>query len=62
MQSTYETWLNFSQTFVNISTALIICDRLATFQVPTGDGDDTVKEGFVMFLSFAFFGALPLLG
>ncbi|CAN0086207.1 unnamed protein product [Ectocarpus sp. 6 AP-2014] len=31
-------------------------------QVPTGDDDDTVKEGFVMFLSFAFFGAMPLLG
>eukprot|EP00904_Undaria_pinnatifida_P012689 jgi/Undpi1/8550/HiC_scaffold_25.g11015.m1 len=31
-------------------------------QVPTGDEDDTVKEGFVMFLSFAFFGAMPLLG
>eukprot|EP00752_Nemacystus_decipiens_P008012 g7159.t1 len=30
-------------------------------QVPTGE-DDTVKEGFVMFLSFAFFGAMPLLG
>lgn len=30
-------------------------------QVPTGD-DDTIKEGFVMFVSFAFFGAMPLLG
>lgn len=33
----------------------------ASYQVPTGE-DDTVKEGFVMFLSFAFFGAMPLLG
>eukprot|EP00953_Heterococcus_sp_UTEX-ZZ885_P035540 18342-Heterococcus_DN1.PRE.4 len=24
--------------------------------------DDTVKEGFLMFLSFAFFGAMPLIG
>ncbi|CAM9243039.1 unnamed protein product [Hapterophycus canaliculatus] len=31
-------------------------------QVPTGDDDDTIKEGFVMFLSFALFGAMPLLG
>lgn len=33
-----------------------------SWQVPNGDDDDTVKEGFVMFLSFAFFGAMPLLG
>ncbi|CAM9428908.1 unnamed protein product [Sphacelaria rigidula] len=30
-------------------------------QVPTGE-EDTIKEGFVMFLSFASFGAMPLLG
>lgn len=41
-----------------------VCDDklIARVQVPTGDDDDTVKEGFVMFLSFAFFGAMPLLG
>lgn len=40
-----------------ISSRIRISDR----QVPTGE-DDTVKEGFVMFLSFALFGAMPLLG
>jgi hypothetical protein len=30
-------------------------------QVPD-EKDDTVKEGFLMFLSFAFFGAMPLIG
>ncbi|CAM9160095.1 unnamed protein product [Discosporangium mesarthrocarpum] len=31
-------------------------------QVPSGGDDDTIKEGFIMFLSFATFGAMPLLG
>jgi hypothetical protein len=31
-------------------------------QVPSTEDDDTLKEGFLMFLSFAIFGAMPLLG
>ncbi|CAM9326981.1 unnamed protein product [Phaeothamnion confervicola] len=31
-------------------------------QVPSEDEDQTIKEGFIMFLSFAGFGAMPLLG
>lgn len=44
-------------------TLYFIAPRVVSLlnQVPTGE-DDTVKEGFVMFLSFAFFGAMPLLG
>jgi len=31
-------------------------------QVPDANEDETLKEGFVMFLSFALFGSIPLLG
>ncbi|CAM9432065.1 unnamed protein product [Ascophyllum nodosum] len=55
-QDVITTMAKYDDFFVN----LMMNEELG-LQVPTGD-DDTIKEGFVMFLSFAFFGAMPLLG
>ncbi|CAM9188284.1 unnamed protein product [Choristocarpus tenellus] len=48
---------NYDDFFVN----LMMNEELG-LQVPSGGDDDTIKEGFIMFLSFAAFGAMPLLG
>lgn len=46
----------YDQFFVNV----MMVEELG-LQVPDPD-DDIVKEGVIMFLSFAAFGAMPLLG
>lgn len=46
----------YDQFFVNV----MMVEELG-LQVPDPD-DDIVKEGVIMFLSFAGFGAMPLLG
>uniref|UniRef100_A0A7S3XV86 Uncharacterized protein n=1 Tax=Heterosigma akashiwo TaxID=2829 RepID=A0A7S3XV86_HETAK len=51
------TMAKYEAFFVNVMMA----EELG-LQVPDEDEDETLKEGLVMFLSFACFGALPLLG
>mmetsp|Transcript_424 Transcript_424/g.626 ORF Transcript_424/g.626 Transcript_424/m.626 type:complete len:310 (-) Transcript_424:228-1157(-) len=51
------TMAKYEELFVNV-----MMNEELGLQVPDEDEDDTIKEGFVMFLAFASFGALPLLG
>mmetsp|Transcript_37593 Transcript_37593/g.49544 ORF Transcript_37593/g.49544 Transcript_37593/m.49544 type:complete len:279 (+) Transcript_37593:172-1008(+) len=55
--SVVKTMSKYEDFFVNI----MMTEELG-LQVPDEDEDETLKEGFVMFLSFALFGSLPLIG
>lgn len=56
------TGTNYSLTHaVRYGSNMPLC-IVALLQVPNGEEHETIKEGVVMFLSFAIFGAMPLMG